>query len=306
MRKPWFVLALCASSLLFAQEKVDEATDARMRSEEMEHSQLMHTLHMLADRYGPRVTGTPNHEAAARWVIEETTRWGFKNGHLESWDFGHPGWLNESAFGFIVGPVRQNLKFEVLAWTPSTNGTITASAVQLELPHGPQIAPPADAAGGGSRGGRGGPQYQQPTKEELDSWLAANRDKIRGRAVMIGKAAIIPVSFAALEKRIPDDRVAAMYDPDESQRRQRAWQLRRRRARGRAAGTNDGARSVRGRRRVANLRRSRAAHAGCGASGRHHRGAAALCLRSLQDHPDGDCTQRRLRPHGAAIGGGEA
>jgi Iap family predicted aminopeptidase len=31
---------------------------------------------------------------------------------------------------------------------------------------------------------------------------------------MIGKAAIIPVSFAALEKRIPDDRVAAMYDPN--------------------------------------------------------------------------------------------
>ena len=39
----------------------------------------MHTLRMLAYHDGPRVTGTPNHEAAARWVIDETTRWGFKN-----------------------------------------------------------------------------------------------------------------------------------------------------------------------------------------------------------------------------------
>ena len=47
MRRLPVVLAVGVSCLLFAQEKVDEATDARMRSEEMEHSQLMHTLHML-------------------------------------------------------------------------------------------------------------------------------------------------------------------------------------------------------------------------------------------------------------------
>ena len=124
-------LALTLSCVLLAQEKVDEATSARIRSEEMEHSQIMHTLHMLTDRYGPRVTGTPNHEAAVQWVISETTKWGLKNAHREAWDFGHPGWANERAAGFLVAPVKQNLKFEVLAWTPSTSGTVTASAVQL-------------------------------------------------------------------------------------------------------------------------------------------------------------------------------
>jgi len=68
-----FVLGVCC--LLVAQDRVvDETTVARIRSEEMEHSQIMHTLHMLTDRYGPRVTGTPNHEAAVDWVIAETTR----------------------------------------------------------------------------------------------------------------------------------------------------------------------------------------------------------------------------------------
>src|SRR5439155_8171626 len=110
------LLALSACALLVAQEKVDEATAARIKSEEAEHSQLMHSLHMLTDRYGPRVTGTPNHEAAAKWAVAEMTKWGMKNGHLEPWEFGHPGWLNERASGFVTAPVHQNLKFEVLAW----------------------------------------------------------------------------------------------------------------------------------------------------------------------------------------------
>ena len=66
MKKLSLVFAVCC--FVSAQEKVDQATDARIRSEELEQSQIMHTLHMLTDRYGPRVTGTPNHEAAAKWV----------------------------------------------------------------------------------------------------------------------------------------------------------------------------------------------------------------------------------------------
>ena len=205
-------LALGLSFLLLAQEKVDAPTDARFRSEEMEHSQIMHTLHMLTDRYGPRVTGTPNHESAARWAVDEMTRWGLKNGHLEPWDFGHPGWLNESADGHIVAPVKQNLKFEVIAWTPSTNGTVGASTV--ELPGPPQGPLPAETAEGGGRGGRGGrgPQRLGPTKEEMDQWVAANQEKFRGKMVMVGKAAVIPVNLEPAPKRIPDETVKAQYE----------------------------------------------------------------------------------------------
>ncbi len=63
------LLALTGSLYLFAQEKVDQINDAKMRSEELEHTQILHTLHMLTDRYGPRVTGTPNHEQAAKWAV---------------------------------------------------------------------------------------------------------------------------------------------------------------------------------------------------------------------------------------------
>jgi carboxypeptidase Q len=217
-------LAFVFCGLLSAQEKVDQATDARFRSEELEKSQIMHTLHMLTDRYGPRVTGTPNHEAAAKWVVKQLTDWGFKNARLEPWDFGHPGWSNERASAFIVSPVQENLKFEVLAWTPSTKGTVTASAMQLVPPQGPPPPPApestdAAAAGGRGRGGRGGGRGGAaarlgPTKAEMDEWVKANQSKVKGKVVLIGKAAVIPVNFDPPAKRRDDEQVKSQYDPN--------------------------------------------------------------------------------------------
>jgi len=214
------LLALAVSCLILAQERADQATDARIRSEESEHSQIMHTLHMFTDRYGPRVTGTPNHEAAAKWAVSQMTQWGFKNGHVEPWDFGHPGWLNERAAGYIVSPVKENLKFEVLAWTPSTNGTVTGSAIELVPPQGPlaPATPATDAPAAGAFGGRGGrggaPARLGPTKDEMEQWVAANRDKVRGKIVLVGKQTVVPVNFDPPAKRRPDDQVKQQYDPN--------------------------------------------------------------------------------------------
>lgn len=206
-------LALCG--LLAAQTAVDEKTFARIRSEEAEHSQIMHTLHMFTDRYGPRLTGSPNHEAAAKWAVKQLTDWGFKNAHLEPWDFGHPGWLNERAAGYIVSPVHENLKFEVLGWTPSTKGTVIGSVAQIVLPRGPEIPRNADAASGG-RGGRGpaGPQYQQPIQAELSAWMEANKAAVKGKIVMVGKAAVVPVNFEPAPLRRDDEQVRQSYDPN--------------------------------------------------------------------------------------------
>ena len=204
--------ALAACGLLFAQATDD--VNARIRKEEAEHSRVMYVEHMLTDRYGPRVTGTPNHEAAAKWVAKQLTEWGFKNAHLEPWEFNHPGWLNERADGHLVAPVQQNLKFEVLAWTPSTNGTVVAPVVQLEdLPQGPvdENAAAAAAQFGGPRAGP--PPRLGPTREEMNKWLDANKDKVRGKLVMIGKQTVVPVSFDPMARRMADDQIRRQYDP---------------------------------------------------------------------------------------------
>jgi hypothetical protein len=217
------LLALVACCLLAAQEKVDQATAARFRSEELEKSQIMRTLHMLTDRYGPRVTGSPGHVAAANWVVKQLTDWGLKNAHLEPWEFGHPGWTNQRASAFIVSPVQENLKFEVLAWTPSTKGTVVASAIQLVPPQGPPRSPAAEstdataAAGRGAPGGfpgRGGPARLGPTKAEMDEWVKANQSKVSGKVVLVGKAAVIPVNFNPPAKRRDDEMVKAQFAPN--------------------------------------------------------------------------------------------
>jgi hypothetical protein len=207
------LLALTLLLPLVAQERVDEASDAKMRSEELEHSQIMHTLHMLTDRYGPRVTGTPNHEMAAKWAVKQMTDWGLKNAHLEPWEFGHPGWLNESATGHLDSPVHENIKFEILAWTPSTPGKVVASAIQIVPPQGP-FPPETPTAGNGAAPRPFGPPARLgPLKTELDQWIAETQPKVRGKIVLIGKAAVIPVNLNPSPKRRADDQVKAQFDP---------------------------------------------------------------------------------------------
>src|SRR5689334_21420179 len=91
------------------------ATDvpAQIRKEAAEHSQIMHTMHFLTDVYGPRLTGSPNHKAAAEWAARQLTAWGLANAHLEPWAFGYPGWLNERLTAHLISPVKDPLVCEV-------------------------------------------------------------------------------------------------------------------------------------------------------------------------------------------------
>jgi hypothetical protein len=149
----------------------------------------MRTMHYLTDVYGPRLTGSPNHKAAAEWAVKQMTEWGFVNGKLEPWDFGHPGWLNERFSGHILSPVKDSLVGEVLAWTPSTNGTVTADAVQIVAP-------------------------DRPTEEELKAWIAEASPKVKGRAVLVGKPTAVPVTITKSPLRRDYDELRRQYDPD--------------------------------------------------------------------------------------------
>jgi carboxypeptidase Q len=174
---------------LQAQEKVNADINAKIRQEAASHSQIMRTLHYLTDVYGPRVTGSPSHKAAAEWAIKQMQTWGFANGHLEPWDFGHPGWVNERFSAHITSPVKDQLTCEVVAWTPGTNGTVAAQAFQLILP-------------------------DRPTPAELSTFLDGVKDKVKGRIVLAGKAVIVPVNLNPPPKRRSDDQVRAQYDPN--------------------------------------------------------------------------------------------
>src|SRR5689334_10142354 len=167
------------------------ATDvpAQIRKEAAEHSQIMHTMHFFTDVYGPRLTGSPNHKAAAEWAAKEMTSWGFKNAHLEPWDFGHPGWMNERASGYVTSPMLAQLTFRVLAWTNGTKGTVTAQAIEIDPP-------------------------EKPKQPELDAFLASVKDKVKGKMVLVGKPAVVPVTIDVRPRRTDDKELAQRFDPN--------------------------------------------------------------------------------------------
>ncbi len=162
---------------------------ARIRKEAMERSQIMKTMHMLTDVYGPRLTGSPNHKNAAEWAVKQMTAWGLENAHLEPWDFGHPGWLNEKISAHIISPVKDALIVEALAWTPGTKGAVQAKALHLVLP-------------------------ERPSQDQLTTFFKSQKSRVKGRIVFIGKQTIIPVNFNPPAKRTSDQQAEQRYGPN--------------------------------------------------------------------------------------------
>ena len=181
--------SLLLPTLIFAQQTQTAADiNSRIRKEETENSKIMNTLHYLADVYGPRLTGSPNHVSAANWAAKEMRSWGFTNVALEPWDFGHPGWVNERASAFITEPVQDSLVIEVLAWTPGTKGAVRGQAFNLVPP-------------------------DRPTQEELTAYLAGVKDQVKGKMVIVGKPAVVNVAFEPVPKRIDDETLRRRFDP---------------------------------------------------------------------------------------------
>ncbi|MEO6333498.1 MAG: M20/M25/M40 family metallo-hydrolase [Pyrinomonadaceae bacterium] len=178
--------------------------NAQIRKEGMENSKIMHTLHVLTDLYGPRLTGSPNHVNAAKWATEEMKTWGFDNTALEPWDFGHPGWVNDRNTGLMLAPVADTLTFEVLAWTPSTKGRVTANAVHIITP---QFASPTNPN-----------LFQGPTQQELTAYLDSVRSQVRARIVLVGKPTFIDQSRDPAPKRTSDEDNARRFNPDPTKR----------------------------------------------------------------------------------------
>jgi carboxypeptidase Q len=178
----------CLLAISAFGQTIDPSINDKIRAEEKDHSQIMHTMHYLADVYGPRLTGSPNHKAAADWAVKEMTSWGFANAHLEPWDFGHPGWVNERSSGYALSPFHDQLTFKVLAWTPSTKGTVTAQVFQLIPP-------------------------DKPNKDQLTAYLDSVKDKVKGKIVLVGKAELVPVVLEPAPRRMDDKAAAERFDP---------------------------------------------------------------------------------------------
>ena len=126
-------LVLVSVSLTAAQEadgdKVDLGALTQIKNEAFNRSQVMENLFYISEVYGPRVNNSGNHRAAAEWAMKQLKDWGLKNVHLEKWGPFGDGWQIKKYYGALESPAYASLIGFPLAWTPGTNGPVTADAV---------------------------------------------------------------------------------------------------------------------------------------------------------------------------------
>jgi carboxypeptidase Q len=190
MKSQLVVITIVISALtvgMYADLQVDEAIVARIKMEAFQHSRVMDTLSELTDVYGARLRGSPGYAAAADWVKQRMTDWGFERVSFEPGGFPGPGWQVRRFSVEMTEPVYLHAIAQPLAWSPSTNGRVSGTPVLVE------VSSPAD--------------------------FEKYRGKLKGAIVMNGRPPTMPATnFTPTATRFTDEelaRASASIDPTE-------------------------------------------------------------------------------------------
>ena len=106
--------------------------------------QVMNMMYNLTDRYGPRLTNSPQFRRAGEWAVGQLKEWGLSNVHLEKWATAGgrggaiPSWEITHYSGAMVEPTYMPIIGYPQAWSGGTNGPVTGEAMMA------QIQTPAD------------------------------------------------------------------------------------------------------------------------------------------------------------------
>lgn len=92
------------------------------------HSEIAETAEYLDDQIGGRMTNSPAMRRAEHWTADRLRAWGLRNVHTEGFDFGR-GWWIEAAHIRMIAPRPLDLKGIPVAWTPPTDGVLSAAIV---------------------------------------------------------------------------------------------------------------------------------------------------------------------------------
>ncbi|MDH3530097.1 MAG: M20/M25/M40 family metallo-hydrolase [Acidobacteriota bacterium] len=129
------VIALVLHAAALGQSRVYSAPKEdieKIMREGSGNSQVMKTASYLTNAIGGRLTNSPNMRRANKWTRDTLEGWGMQNARLEPWgEFGR-GWSIEKFYAQISSPQAAPLIAYPKAWSPSTNGEITADVVYID------------------------------------------------------------------------------------------------------------------------------------------------------------------------------
>ena len=123
------LVAILLAFPAFAQEKTDYSLIHQIKEEAFDHSQVMDTLASLTDRYGPRLTVSPEFDEAAEWTMKRLNQWKLDNVHAESWGPFGRSWSLKGFSVEMLEPRYSRLSALPLAWSEPTGKPVTADVV---------------------------------------------------------------------------------------------------------------------------------------------------------------------------------
>lgn len=109
-------------------QSVDRAAINGIIDQGLNHSEVMQTAAYLTDRIGGRMTNSPQMRQAEQWSQQRFRDWGLSNVRAEGFEFGR-GWSIVRSSARMTSPRPIELRAIPVAWTPSTNGTVSAGVV---------------------------------------------------------------------------------------------------------------------------------------------------------------------------------
>ena len=172
MRRVFSYFSLFRSSVsvvLLCRSARTRVSSGKIRQEGTSHSQIMRTLHVLTDVYGPRLTGSPNLKAAGDWAIKQMDDVGLEERPSRAVGLRASGLGERAPLGAHRLAGQGSLVVEVLAWTPGTNG--------------PRARRPCRSR-----------CRQRPTQEELTTFSTGSRPS-RARSCSSARRSVVPVTF---------------------------------------------------------------------------------------------------------------
>src|SRR5271157_3417299 len=114
-----------------AYRKAMEEADQKIADEVKAHSELIKNLEYLTTQIGPRLTGSPQMQAASNWTLKRFRDYGV-DAHLETAEIAH-AWTRGLETAEITSPIQQRIGIRAFGWSKATNGEISGNVVLLDL-----------------------------------------------------------------------------------------------------------------------------------------------------------------------------
>jgi hypothetical protein len=180
------VLVTSWTTVVLSQETVDLGVIDRIKDEAFARSEVMDHLRNLTDVHGPRLTGSPQFEEAAKWAAERLTAYGLSNVHVERWGPFGRSWSVEQYSAELLAPHYTRLAAMPLAWSASTPGPVTGEPLLTPLE--------TSFEGGGLK----------KIAENFEAYRRQWRGKLRGRILLLTPIKPEPPPEKPLFKRHTD------------------------------------------------------------------------------------------------------